>query len=313
MPQALATTPLGTPDPLDILYPDDLEPSAAEVELGRVLFFDPRLSANRNVSCATCHNPDLGFGDGRRLSSGTDGQALSRHTPSLYNLAWGVLFFLDGRAASLEEQALMPISSAQEMNMQAEELLPRLQSVAWYRAQFERVYGPGPLRLAWIGRAIAAFERSIQVTDTPFDRFLAGDRSALGPAAQRGLILFEGKAECALCHDGPNFTDDSFHNLGHADQSDAGRGGVLGDETLHGAFRTPGLRNVALSAPYMHDGSLATLEEVIRFYNRGGDRSDLRSSLIRPLHLTEGEITDLLAFLGALTQPLDTTRPEIPE
>ncbi len=308
-----AAAPLGTPDSRDIIYPDDEPPSAAEVELGKLLFFDPRLSLNNNLSCAGCHNPDLGFGDGLALSRGTDGELLPRHTSSLYNLAWGSVFFWDGRATSLEEQALMPISAVQEMNLPTEVLLSRLSAVEAYRHAFAGVYGTDGITAANVGRAIAAFERTLVVDSTPFDRYMAGDLQAMGAAAVRGLALFRGKAECINCHDGPNFTDESFHNIGLGRRHDPGRGGVIDEPTLHGAFKTPGLRNVVLSAPYMHDGSIGTLEEVLHFYNRGGDQAENRSSLIRPLGLDAGEIEDLLAFLGALTQPLSIERPRIPE
>ncbi len=309
---AWGATPLGTPDAYDVLYPQDEPPTDAEVFLGKVLFFDPRLSSKKNISCATCHNPDLGLGDGLALSRGAEGVLLARHTPSLYNLAWNVKFFWDGRATSLEQQALMPIESSQEMNMVPEELLPRLRAVPWYREQFAAIYGKEEFTMPEIGRALSAFQRSLVVDDTPFDRHIAGQENALGPAARRGLALFAGKAECVQCHDGPNFTDESFHNLGQADNGDAGRGGVINEASLHGAFKTPGLRNVALSAPYMHDGSIGTLQEVVLFYNRGGGPAAGKSRLIRPLNLSDQEVADLVAFMGALTQEVRIERPAIP-
>ncbi len=304
--------PLVTPDEYDILYPDDEPHSQAEIELGKTLFFDPRLSQDGSMSCASCHDPDLGFGDGQPLSVGVDGEFLSRHTPSLYNLAWGVLFLWDGRSPSLEAQALMPIRSRQEMAVPTHELELRLQSVPEYRESFALVYGDGAITAGRVGRALAAFERSLVVMNTPFDHYLGGDESAMDDAAKRGLELFSGKAECVRCHDGPNFTDDSFHNIGHRNFDDPGRGGVIGDPSLHGAFKTPGLRNVALHPPYFHDGSQATLEDVLHFYNRGGDSPRHRSRLIRPLHLSDAEIADLLSFLHALTEPIEIKPPKIP-
>lgn len=308
-----AVEPLGTPDEFDILYPDDEPPGAAEVLLGKTLFFDPRLSRQGNLSCAGCHDPELGFGDGLALSRGTEGNLLGRHTPSLYNLAWNVNFFWDGRASSLEQQAAMPIGSNQEMNLPPDVMLARLGAAPWYREQFAAVYGPDSITVENVTRALAAFQRTLVVDDTPFDRHLAGDETALTPAARRGLQLFQGKAECVQCHDGPNLTDESFHHIGHCSGAgDAGRGGLTGNASLHGAFKTPGLRNVALSAPYMHDGSLETLEEVVRFYNRAGDCAAGRSRLIRPLGLNDREVADLVAFMNALTQPLDVEPPRIP-
>ncbi|WP_111978882.1 cytochrome-c peroxidase [Algibacillus agarilyticus] len=309
---AFATSKLSTPDIDDIEYPDEEEHSQSEIELGKTLFFDTRLSSNQKQSCATCHNPDLGFGDGLKTSLGTMGEHVGRNAPHLYNLAWGAIFFWDGRAATLEEQALGPIAAPGEMNLPLTELIPRLAKVDFYRKQFSDIYDDG-LTLNNVGRAIAAFERTIISTNSPFDKYIAGDKSAMSPAAIAGMKLFEGKARCVKCHDGANFTDDSFHNIGVSDvAADQGRGGIIKSASFNGAFKTPGLRNTLLTAPYMHDGSEATLEDVIRFYNMGGKHKQNLSNLILPLNLTENEILELIAFLGALTAHVQIERPQIP-
>ncbi len=307
----LSAEPLGTPDYDEIIFPDDEENTEGEIELGRTLFFDTRLSGNGSQSCATCHNPDLGMGDGLALGLGSERNALGRNTPHLYNLAWNVIFMWDGRKATLEEQALGPIEAEVEMNMPLDELVDRLKGVPYYQKEFAAVYGDSGITKENIGHAIAAFERTFAVTDTPFDRYIAGDKAAMGPAAVRGMKLFEGKANCIACHDGPNFTDNSFHNIGLKSR-DLGRYEHVKSEELKFAFKTPGLRNILLTAPYMHDGSEPTLEAVVEFYNRGGDIKEGISKNIKPLDLNENEVQDLVAFMGALTQPLDIKRPYIP-
>lgn len=305
---ANAESNLGTPDVDDIEYPDDDAPSIQEVELGKILFFDPRLSVNNKQSCATCHNPDLGLGDGVAAGSGTMGGPLGRNTPHIYNLAWSSTFMWDGRNASLEEQALGPIEAAGEMNMPINILLPKLNAVPFYQEQFKAIYGSSNITKENLGKAIAAFERTIISDNSAFDKYIAGNKDAMSPAAIRGLALFETKANCVSCHDGANFTDDSFHNIG-IKGSDQGRDAIMSSPGMKGAFKTPGLRNALLTSPYMHDGSLASLEEVIRFYNKGGDNVENRSKLIKPLDLTELEIQALVAFLGALTDPVLIERP----
>ena len=309
--RSLANEALGVPDRDEIVYPDDEPPSAAEVSLGKMLFFDPRLSSNNKYSCASCHNPDLGFGDGMAVGQGTMGNQLGRNTPHLYNLAWNSVFFWDGRALSLEEQALGPIAAPGEMNMPLKRLIPKLKRVPFYERAFTQVYSDSGLTIDNVARAIAAFERTLISDHSPFDQYMKGETTAMSPAAIRGMQLFKGKAKCTRCHSGPNFTDESFHNIG-VGGADKARGAIVNDPSLNHAFKTPGLRNVLLTAPYMHDGSVATLEGVVRFYNDGGKPKYGRSALITPLHLTEEEIFDLVAFLGALTDPVVVQRPAIP-
>ncbi len=307
----LAHNPLETPDPDYIEYPDDDPPPETWVQLGKTLFFDPRLSRNDTQSCATCHNPDLGFGDGLTFSRGANGQTLTRHTPHLYNLAWSVIFLWDGRANSLEEQALEPIASEEEMNLPIDELVNKLQEVPQYRQMFEEAFPESGINRETIAAALAAFERTIQSVNAPFDQYIQGNTSAMSAEAIRGLELFKGKARCVLCHDGANFTDDGFHNIGIGD-ADLGRWNIQEAATSKGAFKTPGLRNTTLTAPYMHDGSIPTLEAVLQHYNKGGNPVEGLDSLIKPLGLNDQEISDLIAFLGALTDPVTVIRPLIP-
>ncbi|MBV1878283.1 MAG: c-type cytochrome [Pseudomonadales bacterium] len=308
---ASAAVALTTPELDEIEYPEDEPPTIEEINLGKTLFFDKRLSANQTQSCATCHNPDLGFGDGMAKGIGSEGNSLSRNTPHIYNLAWAAVFFWDGRSASLEDQALGPIQAEGEMNMPIEDLLPRLQQVPFYQQQFKAIYGSATIGADEIARAIAAFERSIVSSNSAFDRYIAGNKAAMGPASIRGMQLFEGKAKCTQCHDGANFTDDSFHNIGLGIE-DEGRQKITHNKRMAGAFKTPGLRNSSLTAPYFHDGSVTTLEEVIRFYNKGGNTHQNKDQLIQPLNLTDQEIMDLVAFLGALTSEVTVDRPTIP-
>ena len=268
-------------------------------------------SLKRNVSCASCHDPDNGFGDGLRFSVGTTGDKPHRHTPHLYNLAWNVVYFWDGRATSLEEQFFGPMKAVTEMNLPMKTLIPRLEKVPFYREQFRGLFPDSGITPDNVAIAMAAFQRTLIVANTPFDRYAAGETGAIGPEAVRGLELFKGKAKCASCHDGPNLTDNSFHNIG-IDNGDVGRAEVMEGETLAGAFKTPGLRNVTLTAPYMHDGSLPSLEAVVRHYNQGVKRNGKFDPNLPPLNLSEREISQLIAFLATLTEIIELRRPEVP-
>ena len=233
-----------------------------------------------------------------------------RSAPHIYNLAWNKIFFWDGRAASLEEQALGPIEAEGEMNMPLTEVVARLEAVPQYQEMFKQVYGDEGIKDETIGRAIAAFERTVISKNSAFDRYLAGAEHALSAEAKHGMQLFVGKANCIACHSGPNFTDESFHNLGMKDD-DIGRAKIVKADAMHKAFKTPGLRNVALTGPYMHDGSMGSLEEVVQFYNRGGDVAS-PDPLVKKLELTAEEERALIAFLGALTDPVHIEHPVIP-
>jgi cytochrome c peroxidase len=276
----------------------------AKVELGRKLFFDARLSRDRVQSCASCHDPRKGFSDGRPRAVGFGGKELARRSPSILNAGYNIRQFWDGRASSLEQQAEGPILGAAEMNMSADLLGARLQAVPEYNRSFQAVFGGRPT-LKNAAKAIAAFERTLTTPHSPFDAYAHGDKGALSINEKRGLILFIGKAACVQCHNGPTLTDSRFHRLGVSRMppgpEDAGRFAVTGKDQDRGAFKTPTLRNVSLRAPYMHDGAFRTLEEVVDFYDRGGDLDPHQSPLIFELGLSKQEKSDLIAFLRSLT------------
>lgn len=286
--------------PTSIPFPVDNPYSAEKAQLGKMLFFDQRLSKNFNMNCATCHNPSLGWEDGVPGAFGGQGKTLSRHSPTTLNLAWSTRFFWDGRAPSLEEQIRGPVESPNEMNVPLSTVVERLQKVAGYRNHFERVFPGKGVHEQGILKAIATYERTLVTGTAPFDRWIEGDENALSTSAQRGFALFNGKAACSQCHSGWNFTDNQFHDIGLV-TDDEGRKQVTGNSAdLHG-FKTPGLRNIRQRAPYMHNGSLATLEQVIVHYISGGIPRSSRSEKMRPAPLNRDEITDLIAFMESLT------------
>lgn len=275
--------------------------------LGEKLFFDVILSKDRTISCASCHKKKLAFADSTVFSTGIGGKLTRRNVPSAMNLAGRLQLFWDGRASSLEEQALKPIASVDEMNLPINEAVDRLKSDEYYAQAFQRVFKAQP-NAYLLAKAIAEFERTLETSNTPYDRFIDGDEAAMNDAAIRGRLLFIGKANCANCHAGDDFTADRFKNIGlynGKELADAGRFEITKDSSQLGLFRIPGLRNVAVTAPYMHNGIFKTLREVIDYYNhpdhviKGSIHRDL--SLSTPLNLTEEEITDLEAFLVALT------------
>jgi cytochrome c peroxidase len=271
-------------------------------QLGKALFFDPRLSGSGWISCASCHNPALSWGDGLPRAIGHGMQTLGRRTPTILNLAWADSLFWDGRAASLEEQALGPIQAAGEMNLPLDEMVRRIAHIAGYRERFERAYPGEGITPATVGKSIATFERTVISGTAAFDRWIAGDENAIPEDARRGFVVFNDQGRCAQCHSGWRFTDDSFHDIGVV-TSDIGRGAILKDiPPMQSAFKTPTLRNIAGRGPYMHNGSLSTLEEVVELYDRGGlvQRPSL-SPEARPLHLSAQQKSDLVAFLKTLT------------
>lgn len=288
--------------PAETPFPADNALTADRVRLGQMLFFDPRLSGSGLISCASCHNPAFSWGDGLPRAVGHGSVVLGRRTPTVLNLAWGEAFFWDGRAGTLEEQALGPIAAAGEMNLPLDRMEEKLRAVPGYRPWFLRAYPGEGITRETVGRAIATYERTLVSGRSPFDRWVEGDEDAVSEDAKRGFALFVGKANCAKCHSGWRFTDDSFHDVGLPGE-DRGRGVHLPEiEVSQFAFKTPTLRNVDRRAPYMHDGSVPTLEAAIDLYDRGGSvkRPGL-SREIKPLELSAEEKRQLLAFLKQLT------------
>jgi len=272
-----------------------------KVSLGHMLFFDPRLSGSGAISCATCHNPGLAWGDGLPKGIGHMGSRLGRRTPTILNVAFGEPYFWDGRAATLEEQAKGPLGAAAEMNMQADVAIARIQSISGYQTAFSRAYPGQAVSLDTIAAAIATFERTVVSSEAPFDRWVKGDAQAVSEPAKRGFALFNGKANCSICHAGWRMTDDGFHDVGMPD-SDRGRAEVApGITQLEHAFKTPTLRNINQRSPFMHDGSLPTLAAVIDHYDQGFVRRPSLDTQMQPLNLTAVEKTDLLALLDTLT------------
>jgi cytochrome c peroxidase len=288
--------------PTKVPAPTDNAPSAERVALGKALFFDPRLSASGVTSCGTCHNPSFAWGDGLPRAVGHGMKTLGRRTPTILNVAWGELYFWDGRAASLEEQALGPIKAEGEMNLPLDQMLAKVKAIAGYTPMFATAYPGEGITETTVAKAIANFERTVVSAQAPFDEWIAGNEAAISTSAKRGFDLFNTKAACVQCHAGWNFTDDGFHDIGLR-SGDVGRGAVLPQiEAVQFAKKTPTLRNVNRRAPYMHDGSEGTLEEVVRFYNRGGDAK--RASLaihVKPLQLSDDEIKSLCDFMNTLT------------
>ena len=283
------------PFPADNLY------GAAKSDLGRMLFFDPRLSGPSTMSCATCHNPALSWGDGLPTGIGSSANRLGRKSPTILNLAWASAMFWDGRADTLEQQAVGPIQAPGEMNQSMPKLLTTLAAIPGYRDAFEAAFPGETVSETTIGKAIATFERTVVSAKAPFDRWIDGDEAAISDDAKRGFVTFNTKANCAACHAGWRFTDDSFHDIGLPD-ADLGRGKIVeGVEPLMHAFKTPGLRNIAGRGPYMHNGSVCTMTEVIQHYDRGFVQRASLSSEIQPLHLTETQVRDLVAFMQTLT------------
>ncbi len=269
--------------------------------LGRTLFFDPRLSGSKFISCATCHNPGFAWGDGLSKGMGDGMKTLGRHTPTILNSAYSDLLFWDGRADSLEAQALGPIKSPAEMNLPPEQISERISSIPQYQSLFAKAYPGEAVSEQTIAKAIATFERTVVSGQAPFDRWISGNEHAISEQAKIGFDLFNHKAGCAQCHSGWNFTDSGFHDIGVND-NDLGRGALLKLEAMQHAFKTPTLRNIALRAPYMHNGSEQSLQDIVEFYNDGGRTQ--RASLapeIHPLHLTASEKASLVEFLTTLT------------
>jgi len=279
--------------------------TVGKVALGRKLFFDPVLSLDRTISCATCHDPRHGLAAHEPTAVGIMGRRGRRNAPTVFNAALGQSFFWDGRATSLEEQALKPIENPNELGNSVDEVLRRLRGDADYSGRFEAEFADG-VTAANLARAIASFERTLLVGDTRVDRFLAAQDRTLSTAERQGLWLFDSRGRCWMCHAGPNFSDNKFHNTGVSwgkEPLDLGRFDVTKRDEDRGRFKTPTLRGVAHTGPYMHDGSIKTLREVIEFYNRGGGRNPNLDTAVQPLNLSSDDIDNLIALLEALSEP----------
>jgi cytochrome c peroxidase len=294
--------------PSAVEHPPDNPFSKAKAALGKMLFFETALSRSNTYSCATCHQPSHSWSDGLPLGIGENGQPLSLRTPTLIDIWVVPVLGWDGKFPDLESVAFTPILSPGNMNMPSgAEVVKRVAALPQYPPAFNAAFGTSEVTRRKIELALATFERTIVSGEAPFDRWIGGDEHAISTPAQRGFVLFNGKANCAACHSGPSFTDGSFHDIGTATGDDIGRGRDFPkSEKIRYAFKTPTLRDVARRAPYMHDGSIATLPEVIELYDKGGIDRPSRSDEIKPLNLSSQEKNDLLAFLETLTE----TSPE---
>ncbi len=287
--------------------PPDNQPTPERIALGKQLFFDPRVSRDGNISCASCHNPALGWADGLPRGRGAEGKALARATPTVLNAAHNTIQMWDGRKTTLEDQALGPIEAKVEMNQDVEQFLAWLNRNKSYRESFAKAYPGAKIDRETLAKAIASFERSIVSNNSPFDRWINGDASAMDSSQVRGFWIFldPAKGNCAACHQAPNFTDNGFHNIGLASfagpEPDMGRFAQKPVKLMQGAFKTAALRNIALTSPYFHDGSARSLGEVIDVYQQGGVVKTNLSPNIRPLDLSARDKKDLIAFLRGLT------------
>ncbi|HQZ16441.1 MAG TPA: cytochrome c peroxidase [Vicinamibacteria bacterium] len=324
--------PKGLPADLwEILIPPENPVTPEKIELGRRLYYDKSLSADGTVSCATCHDPEKGFADGKKVGEGIGGKKGARNSPTVLNSMFNEFQFWDGRASTLEEQAKGPMTNPVEMGMKDHDMVvAAVMKDPAYVADFQKIFGHAPT-IDDVAAAIATFERTVVSGDSAFDRFQAGDKLAMSESAQRGWVLWNGKARCNTCHpfaaNTPNFSDNKFHNIGVAAKgrdfgvlarkatqvadlqelafdpnfSELGRFIATKQPKDLGAFKSSGLRDIALTAPYMHDGSEPTLISVVEFYDKGGEPNPFLDGGITPLKLTEGERHDLVAFMEALT------------
>jgi cytochrome c peroxidase len=293
--------PLGLPP---LMWPRQNPYSADKVELGRYLYFDRRLSADETISCASCHDPQKAFTDGAAVSTGIRAQKGNRSAPTIINRAYSLAQFWDGRATSLEDQAKGPMANPGEMGNTHEAIVGRLKGIAGYRTLFAKAYGTEEITIDRAAMAIASFERTVLSGNAPYDRYKNGDKKAMTPEQVRGMSVFTDKAKCDKCHEGSNFTLNAYSNLGVGSDKpdpDLGRFTVTHDPRDWGVFKTPTLREVEHTAPYMHDGSLKTLDDVVEFYNKGGIKNKNLDPNIKPLNLTDQEKKEVVAFMKSLS------------
>ena len=293
-----------------IVWPEDNPYTPEKRELGWLLYFDTRLSSDKSVSCASCHSPEKAFTDGAAVSTGIKGQKGGRSAPTVINRAYSMHQFWDGRAASLEEQAKGPIANSIEMTSAGDASAAHracvecLRAIPGYVKRFEKVFGTKDFTIDHIAQAIATFERTVLSGNAPFDKYLAGDKKAMSETQVRGMSVFLDKAQCDRCHIGFNFTDNSFENIGIGMDKpipDLGRFAVTKKPEDKGAFKTPTLREIEHTGPYMHDGSLKTLEAVVDHYDKGGIPNPTLSKQMKKLNLTAQDKSDLVSFLRALS------------
>jgi cytochrome c peroxidase len=287
--------------PGEIPFPEENPYSVAKERLGKVLFFDPILSEKNNMSCATCHNPGLGWEDGLPKAIGFNMDVLGRKTPTIINAAWAELLMWDGRFESLEEQVLGPIQAAGEMHQDLEDLIVELSAIAGYRTLFSAAFPGEKISPELVGKAIATYERTIVSSIAPFDRWVSGDDDAISSLAKEGFNIFNGKANCVACHASWALTDSGFHDIGLASK-DIGRASELPKiKAMKHAFKTPTLRNIVERAPYMHDGSITTLDAVVDYYGNGFAKRESLSPEMKGFSLNAREKKALLAFLKTLS------------
>jgi cytochrome c peroxidase len=312
--------PLGL-DEFELKIPQDNPPTPEKIALGKALFFDKRLSRDNTIACASCHDPQKGYSNGAAFATGVGGALGGRSAPTITNRVFSTTQFWDGRAASLEAQALGPIENPVEMDLKLADLVKKIDAIAGYKDLFAKAFGSSEISPDRIAKAIASFERTVVSGNSPFDRFEKGDKSALSPSAARGLELFRGKAKCSVCHTGFNLTDEKYHNVGttydtaHRTEPDLGRSKVSGKEEDKGAMKTPTLRDIALTAPYFADGSAKTLEEVVEYYDKGGFANPHLSQNMSKLGLSPQEKQDLVAIMKAFTGDtrVVSSPPPLPE
>lgn len=290
-------------------HPANNKPTPDRVALGKMLFFDPRLSRDSNMSCASCHNPMFGWSDGLATGRGFKSLQLDRASPTVINAAYNTIQMWDGRKKDLEDQAMGPLEAAPEMNTDIERFFAWMNSNEGYKAAFAKAYPDEPIGPETFRKAVASYERTIISRDSPFDRWVAGDKKAMTKPQLRGMVIFmdPNKGNCMVCHSAPNFTDNGFHNVGLAsfgkDKPDMGRYAHKPVAVNKGAFKTPTLRDIERTAPYFHDGSAKRLMDVMEHYNKGGEVRTNLSPNMKPLNLTPQDKEDLVAFMKALSSP----------
>jgi cytochrome c peroxidase len=297
---ATIPVPLGL---IPVQFPKDNPYTPEKAALGKLLYFDTRVSADNTVSCASCHSPAMAFTDGRAVSTGIRLQKGGRSAPTVINRAYSLNQFWDGRATSLEDQAGGPMQNAIEMGNTHDGVVKSIRGIPGYKPLFAKAFGTEEINIDRTVKAIATYERTVLSGNSPYDQYKAGKKSALSAAQVRGMDIYFNKAKCDQCHEGMNFTLNSYHNLGvgtDKPKPDAGRYDVTKNDADWGAFKTPTLRDIARTAPYMHDGSLPTLEAVVEYYNKGGIKNKNLDEKIKPLNLTKAEQADLVEFMKSL-------------